>query len=72
MIMAECKFKTLNKAKILLQLMKDNNDYPLKYYIDASNNYNTYEEAQKYLNQSCPICVMDYPMDEVSLCVNFL
>ena len=66
MIMAECRFRTTEKAKMLIDLLKDKNEYPLTYYVDAAKSYNTFEEAQKYLNQPCPICDDHYPMDEVS------
>ena len=52
---------------MLIDLLKDKREYPLTYYIDAAKNYNTFEEAQKFLNQPCHICGDDYPMNEVSL-----
>ena len=65
MLTAECKFHTTAKAKLLIQLLEDNNEYPMRYYIDATSNYKTFEDAQRFLNQPCPICMLNYPMDDV-------
>ena len=68
MLTAECKFRNTEKAKLLIRLLEDNGEYPMRYYIDAASNYNTFEDAQRFLNQPCPICDLDYPMDDVSCC----
>ena len=65
MVMAEFRLGTLEKSKMLVKLLEEGSSYPLKYYIDATKAYNTYEDALKYLNQDCIICAEEYPMDEV-------
>ena len=69
MVTVECKLRTLEKAEILVKLLEkeeeDETEYPLKYYIDAAQDYATFEEALKFLHQPCPICTLEYPMNEV-------
>ena len=71
MLMAENRFRSCQKAELLVQLLKDRNDYPMRYYIDAAKNYDTFEDAQSFLNQPCPICGDTYLMDDVSLEFNY-
>ena len=67
--MAEYRLETTDKAKMVLELMKemeeDEQGYPLHYYTDAAKTYNTLEDAKKGLLKPCEICMMDYPIHEV-------
>ena len=44
---------------------EEGTEYPLRYYIDAVKNCATFEDALRYLHQPCPICILEYPMNEV-------
>ena len=68
MLAAECKLQTTAKAELLIKLLEDNSDYQMHYYIDAVNCYNTFEDAQMFLNQPCPRCTINHPMDDVGCC----
>ena len=59
-----------NKALILVRLLENNSDYPMKYYIDAAKHYDNFEDALKFMNQPCPICTDIFIMDDVSFTVN--
>ena len=69
MVTVECRLLKLEKAEILVKLLEkeeeDGTEYPLKYYIDAAKDYATFEDAVRFLNQPCPICMLEYPMNEV-------
>ncbi len=66
--MAEYRFETAEKAKMVPDLMKEvgGEDYPLHYFIDAAKSYDNMEDAVKFLQQPCPICTMDYPIQDVN------
>ncbi len=65
MLIAENKFKDDAKAIMLIDLLHENPDYPMKYYIDAVKHYDTLEDASRFLNQPCPICTDTFVMDDV-------
>lgn len=64
--MAENKFKDSSKAKMLIDLLEEKSDYPMKYYIDAAKHYDTFEDATNFLNQPCQICGDTFLMDDVN------
>ena len=61
----ECRLPTVEKAELLIKLLEHKDDYPMTYYIDAASNYTNFDDACKFLNQPCPICIDDYAMDDV-------
>ena len=65
MLIAENKFKERSKAVLLIKLLKDKSDYPMRYYIDAAKNYDDFDQALSFLNQPCQICGDTYLMDDV-------
>ena len=65
MLIAENKFTKRSKAELLIDLLHDNPDYPMLYYIDAAKNYDDFEQARSFLNQPCPICGDTFLMDDV-------
>ncbi len=74
--MAEYRFETSDRAKMVPDLIRqvevEDEDYPLHYYIDAVKSYDNMADAMKFLQQPCPICATEYPIQEVHIPVGFL
>ena len=54
------------KESLFLELIRENHQLPLIRYIEAASNFDNFEEAKRSLIQSCPICMDEYPKNEVS------
>ena len=69
--MSEYKFESTERAKMVLELMREvetdeyAQEYPLSYYVEAAKDYKTLEDAKRYLIKPCPICMEVYPVHEV-------
>lgn len=74
LLMAEC-ITSISQAKIVLQLLtevegvQDSAKYPLQYYIEAAKDHGDIEKARKFLIKECPLCLLEYPVHEVTDCV---
>ena len=66
LIMEECEMYVAEKARLFLELIRENHQFPLIRYIEAASNFDNFEEAKRSLIQSCPICMDEYPKNEVS------
>ena len=42
-------------------------DYPLNYYVDAAKDFDDLASASNFLNKECPICILQYPIHEVTI-----
>ena len=70
MLMAEYNLENIQKAEMVMELMKEmegegDQEYVLSYYIEAAKDYETLEEAKEKFIKPCPICFMTYPIHEV-------
>ena len=63
--MAEFNLQEWDSASLVLELMDRGTEFNT--CVKVAKNCRTMEEAERFMNQECPVCMDEFLMDEVSL-----
>ena len=64
LLMAEFNLDDWDSASLVFQLMDKDTEFNV--CLKVARNCRTMEEAEKFMNQECPVCMDEFLMDEVS------
>ena len=68
--MAEFDLDDWDRASLVFELMDKGKAFNI--CLKVAKNCRTMEEAERFMNQECPVCFDTYLMDEVGCCIHSL